>query len=128
MLNPPQRVQAAGKNQIALIYARGAILPDIDSPFISMSAITPKELKKAFEKARTDGSVRAVVLRIDSPGGSALASDLIWREVMLTQREKPVVVSMGNVAASGGLLYCDGSGNNCCTPQHPHRFNRRIRR
>ncbi len=110
MLNPPQRAQAAGKNQIALIYARGPILPDIDSPFISMSAITPKELKKAFEKARTDGSVRAVVLRIDSPGGSALASDLIWREVMLTQREKPVVVSMGNVAASGGYYIAMAAG------------------
>ena len=110
ILNPPQRARAAGENQIALIYARGPILPDIDSPFISMSAITPKELKKAFEKARTDESVRAVVLRIDSPGGSALASDLIWREVMLTQREKPVVVSMGNVAASGGYYIAMAAG------------------
>ena len=110
ILNPPQRARAAGENQIALIYASGPILPDIDSPFISMSAITPKELKKAFEKARTDDAVRAVVLRIDSPGGSALASDLIWREVMLTQREKPVVVSMGNVAASGGYYIAMAAG------------------
>ena len=110
MLNPPQRAQAAAENQIALIYASGPILPDIDSPFISMSAITPKELKKAFEKARTDDTVQAVVLRIDSPGGSALASDLIWREVMLTQREKPVVVSMGDVAASGGYYIAMAAG------------------
>lgn len=110
MLNPPQRVQAAAENQIALIYASGPILPDIDSPFISMSAITPKELKKAFEKARTDDTVQAVVFRIDSPGGSALASDLIWREVMRTQREKPVVVSMGNVAASGGYYIAMAAG------------------
>ena len=110
MLNPPQRARATGENQIVLIYASGPILPDIDSPFISMSAITPKELKKAFQKARTDDSVRAVVLRIDSPGGSALASDLIWREVMLTQREKPVVVSMGNVAASGGYYIAMAAG------------------
>jgi protease-4 len=110
ILNPPQRARAAGENQIALIYASGPILPDIDSPFISMSAITPKALKKAFEKARTDDAVRAVVLRIDSPGGSALASDLIWREVMLTQREKPVVVSMGNVAASGGYYIAMAAG------------------
>ncbi|MXV74576.1 signal peptide peptidase SppA [Candidatus Poribacteria bacterium] len=110
ILNPPQRAQAASENQIALIYASGPILPDIDSPFISMSAITPKELKKAFEKTRTDDSVQAVVLRIDSPGGSALASDLIWREVMLTQREKPVVVSMGNVAASGGYYIAMAAG------------------
>ena len=110
MLNPPQRAQAAAENQIALIYASGPILPDIDSPFIAMSAITPKGLKKAFEKARTDTTVQAVVLRIDSPGGSALASDLIWREVMLTQREKPVVVSMGNVAASGGYYIAMAAG------------------
>ena len=110
ILNPPQRARAAGEHQIALIYASGPILPDIDSPFISMSAITPKALKKAFEKARTDDAVRAVVLRIDSPGGSALASDLIWREVMLTQREKPVVVSMGNVAASGGYYIAMAAG------------------
>lgn len=116
MLNPPQRARAAGENQIALIYASGPILPDIDSPFISMAAITPKDLKKAFEKARTDDSVRAVVLRIDSPGGSALASDLIWREVTLTQREKPVVVSMGNVAASGGYYIAMAAGTIVAQP------------
>ena len=110
ILNPPQRAQAAGENQIALIYASGPILPDIDSIFTPMSAVTPKALKKAFEKARTDDAVRAVVFRIDSPGGSALASDLIWREVMLTQRKKPVVVSMGNVAASGGYYIAMAAG------------------
>ena len=110
MLNPPQRAQAAGENQIALIYASGPILPDIDSVFLPIAMITPKTLKKAFEKARADDSVRAVVLRIDSPGGSAFASDLIWREVMLTQREKPVVVSMGDVAASGGYYIAMAAG------------------
>ena len=103
MLNPPQRTQrGTAENQIALIYADGPILPSVESLFASMPVITPSVLKEAFEKARTDDSVQAVVLRIDSPGGSALASDLIWREVMLTQNEKPVVVSMGDVAASGG--------------------------
>ena len=111
MLNPPQRARTStAENQIALIYANGPILPDIDSFFASMPVITPKTLKEAFEKARTDDSVRAVVLRIDSPGGSALASDLIWREVMLTQREKPVVVSMGDVAASGGYYIAMAAG------------------
>jgi protease-4 len=111
MLNPPQRAQSStGENQIALIYANGPILPDVDSLFASMSMITPDTLKEAFEKARTDDSVRAVVLRVDSPGGSALASDLIWREVMLTQREKPVVVSMGDVAASGGYYIAMAAG------------------
>ena len=90
MLNPPQRARTStAENQIALIYASGPILPDIDSFFASMPVITPETLKEAFVKARTDDSVRAVVLRVDSPGGSALASDLIWREVMLTQRKKP---------------------------------------
>ena len=111
MLNPPQRSRTAtAENQIALIYANGPILPDVDSLFPSTSVIMPNELKEAFEKARTDDSVRAVVLRIDSPGGSALASDLIWREVMLTQREKPVVVSMGDVAASGGYYIAMAAG------------------
>ena len=111
MLNPPQRARTGtAENQIALIYASGPILPDFDSFFSSMSVVTPETLKEAFEKARTDDSVRAVVFRIDSPGGSALASDLIWREVMLTQREKPVVVSMGNVAASGGYYIAMAAG------------------
>ena len=111
ILNPPQRAQrATGENQIALIYADGPILPSTESLFSSMSTITPAVLKKAFAKVRTDDSVRAVVLRIDSPGGSALASDLIWREVMLTQREKPVVVSMGDVAASGGYYIAMAAG------------------
>ncbi len=110
MLNPQQRPQRTSDNQIALIYANGPILPSVGSLFTSMSVITPDVLKEALEKARTDDSVRAVVLRIDSPGGSALASDLIWREVMLTQREKPVVVSMGDVAASGGYYIAMAAG------------------
>ncbi len=111
MLNPPQRARTStAENQIALIYADGPILPNIDSFLASMPAITPETLKEAFEKARTDDSVQAVVLRVDSPGGSALASDLIWREVMLTQREKPVVVSMGDVAASGGYYIAMAAG------------------
>ena len=55
-----------------------------------------------LRKARADGSIKAIVLRVDSPGGSAIASDVIWREVMLTRNVKPVVASMSDVAASGG--------------------------
>ena len=110
MLSPPQRASNTAENQIALIYANGPILPDVESLFGSMPVVMPDTLEEAFEKARTDDSVRAVVLRIDSPGGSALASDLIWREVMLTQREKPVVVSMGDVAASGGYYIAMAAG------------------
>lgn len=110
MLNPPQRAKSTAENQIALIYANGPILPDIDQLFPSTSVIMPSELKEAFKKARTDDTVQAVVLRVNSPGGSALASDLIWREVMLTHREKPVVVSMGDVAASGGYYIAMAAG------------------
>ena len=52
--------------------------------------------------ARLDENVKAIVLRVNSPGGSALASDVMWREIVLTKKVKPVVVSMGDVAASGG--------------------------
>ena len=111
LLNPPRQARTdTAENQIALIYADGPILPNIESFFASMPVITPETLKEAFEKARTDDSVRAVVLRIDSPGGSALASDLIWREVLLTQSEKPVVVSMGDIAASGGYYIAMAAG------------------
>ncbi len=55
-----------------------------------------------LRKARADDSIRAIVLRIDSPGGSAIASDVIWREIMLTREKKPVIASMSDVAASGG--------------------------
>ena len=117
MLNPPQRSRTAtAENQIALIYASGPILPDVDSLFPSTSVIMPSELKEAFKKARTDDTVRAVVLRVNSPGGSALASDLIWREVVLTQREKPVVVSMGDVAASGGYYIAMAAGTIVAQP------------
>ncbi len=117
MLSPPQRARPRpADKQIALIYASGPILPDINSLFPTMSLISPKTFKKAFEKAREDDTIKAVVLRVDSPGGSAMASDLIWREVMLTQREKPVVVSMANMAASGGYYISMAAGTIVAQP------------
>ena len=90
--------KAIAKDKIAVIYANGEIKGGKgDDSFIGERNIT-----KALIKAREDKRVKAVVLRVNSPGGSALVSDLIWREVVLTKEEKPVVVSMGNVAASGG--------------------------
>ncbi len=59
-------------------------------------------MRTSLQEAREDKNVKAIVLRIDSPGGSALTSELIWREIERTKKVKPVVVSMGNVAASGG--------------------------
>lgn len=87
---------SSGKNKIAVIYASGEI-----GMSQSAKAIDP-ELAATVRKVRQDKNVKAVVLRVNSPGGSALTSDIIWREVDLTTREKPVIVSMGNVAASGG--------------------------
>jgi protease-4 len=80
---------------IAVIVAEGAVVTDGEG--LSSSKIT-----KLFQKARRDKNIKTIVFRINSPGGSALASDEIWREVKLANDEKKVIVSMGDVAASGG--------------------------
>jgi protease IV len=87
-----------GKDKIAIVFAEGDIV-DGEGGEGKVGSI---EFSKAIRKARLDEKVKALVLRINSPGGSALASETIWREVMLTKKVKPVIVSMGNVAASGG--------------------------
>jgi protease-4 len=85
-------------NRIAIVYASGEIAGgDGDD-----NSIGSETISKALRKVRMDDKVKAVVLRVNSPGGSSLASDVIWREVMLTKKVKPVIVSMGDVAASGG--------------------------
>jgi len=85
-------------DRIALVYAQGSILYGEGSPTI----MGQETMNKALQSAREDRNIKAVVLRINSPGGSALTSDLIWREVEKTATEKPVVVSISDVAASGG--------------------------
>lgn len=84
------------KNKIAVIYAQGEIGMEQTA-----TAIGP-ELAKTIRKVREDDNIKAIVLRVNSPGGSALTSEIIWREVDLSAKVKPVIVSMGNVAASGG--------------------------
>ncbi len=84
--------------KIAVIYAQGSIVSGEGSP----GQIGGDSLARELRDLRLDKNVKAVVLRVNSPGGSALASDIIQREVRLLQKEKPVVVSMGDVAASGG--------------------------
>jgi protease-4 len=86
------------KSKIAVIYALGGI----QSGEGSDEVIGSERISKAIKKARLDSSIKAIVLRVNSPGGSALASDVIWRETVLAKAAKPLVVSMGNVAASGG--------------------------
>lgn len=85
-------------NKIAIIYAVG----DIGSGEGNDESIGSEKISKAIRKARLDKTIKAIVFRINSPGGSALASDVIWREVTLASKVKPVVASMGNLAASGG--------------------------
>ncbi|MCX7737646.1 MAG: signal peptide peptidase SppA [Candidatus Kapabacteria bacterium] len=88
---------------IAIIYGSGAIMPESsNSPFDNENVITPKEFVKNLRKAREDKKVKAIILRIDSPGGSVIASDAIWQEIIDTKKEKPVYASMSDVAASGG--------------------------
>ncbi|HEX8268735.1 MAG TPA: signal peptide peptidase SppA [Flavobacterium sp.] len=90
--------QGDGSDVIAVIYAQGIILGGEGD----VGYIGEESMRRALVEARNDDKVKAIVLRIDSPGGSALTSDLIWREIELTKKVKPVVASMGNTAASGG--------------------------
>ena len=87
------------KNEVAIIYASGQIF---DGKGNEEQAIYSENLSKTIRKAREDKNVKAIVLRVNSPGGSALASAIIGRELDLTKEVKPVIVSMGNYAASGG--------------------------
>jgi protease-4 len=90
--------ESTASEKIAVIYASG----DIISGTGSDDQVASDDYRELIRKARLDKSVKAIVLRVNSPGGSALASDVIWREVSLAKKEKPVIVSMGDVAASGG--------------------------
>ncbi len=84
--------------QIAIIYASG----EIESGEGASDKIGSETVSKAIREARLNDKIKAIVLRVNSPGGSALASEVIWREAELANKVKPVVVSMGDVAASGG--------------------------
>ena len=92
-------------NKIAVIYAEG----DIVSGEGDENSIGSESLAKEISKARKDDHIKAIVLRVNSPGGSALASDVIWRETKLASAQKPFVVSMGDVAASGGYYISCGA-------------------
>jgi protease IV len=87
-----------GKSKIAVIYAQGSI----ESGEGDNNTIGSDRIAKAIREAREDEKVKAIVLRVNSPGGSALASDVMWREMILAKEAKPVIVSMADVAASGG--------------------------
>lgn len=89
----------ASGSEVAVLYAAGEI---VDGEGTGPGQIGGDKFSRELRKLREDDAVKAVVLRVNSPGGSALASDIIWREVILTKKVKPVIVSMGDLAASGG--------------------------
>jgi len=96
--NTPNINVSTSEDKIAIIYCDGEIVSG-ESGDDNMGSET---IAKAIKKVRLDDKYKAIVLRINSPGGSAMASDVIWREVVLAKKAKPVIVSMGSVAASGG--------------------------
>ena len=111
------------KNKVALIYADGQIVDGESYP----GAVGGATLADQIAQAREDNGVKAVVLRVNSPGGSALASDVVWREMELCREVKPVVVSMGGVAASGGYYISAPADVILARPHHADRFHRCVR-
>ncbi len=93
------------KNKIAIIFAEGEIVSGKSKD----GAMGSETIANAIKEARKDDKVKAIVLRVNSPGGSALASDVMWRETQLAKESKPLVVSMGDVAASGGYYISCGA-------------------
>lgn len=87
------------ENKIAVIYAEGEIMPGSNN---NNDGIGSETFIKELLKAKNDKSIKAIVIRVNSPGGSSMASDIIAQEVKLAKKVKPVIVSFGNVAASGG--------------------------
>ncbi|MBV9987775.1 MAG: signal peptide peptidase SppA [Chitinophagaceae bacterium] len=92
-------------DRIAVVYANG----DIVSGSGDNEQVGSDAFRILLRKLRQDDDIKAIVFRVNSPGGSSLASDVIWREIALTRKEKPVVVSMGDVAASGGYYISCGA-------------------
>lgn len=90
--------ESSSKNKVAVIYANGDIVGGEGSD----EQIGSERISRAIRKARLDDDIKAIVLRVNSGGGSALASDVIWREMVLSKKVKPVIASFGDVAASGG--------------------------
>jgi protease-4 len=99
-----RRPQAAGdKPAVAIIYAAGVITDgDGESGMFQEDSVGSEAMRAAFRKASRDENVKAVVVRIDSPGGSALASEVMWQAARHCAQKKPVIVSVGSMAASGG--------------------------
>ncbi len=109
MFNPVPK--AYTKPSVAIVYVEGTIVPGSakPTPFAPASGAYSTTIRKALDKAADDDSVKTVVLRIDSPGGSALASEIILNASKRVAAKKPLIVSMGNVAGSGGYYVACGA-------------------
>jgi protease-4 len=95
--------ESSDKAQVALIYADGVITDgEGDSSLFSEAGISSEPMRRAFRAALRDDRIKAVVLRIDSPGGSALASEVMWQAARHLSGKKPLIISVGSMAASGG--------------------------
>lgn len=97
-MKSPDKDKEFSRNKLAVVYASGNIMSGEGDDM----TIGSERISRTIRKARKDTTIKAIVLRVNSPGGSGLASDVIWREVKLAREVKPIVVSMGDVAASGG--------------------------
>jgi len=94
----PKKRKSLEKNKIAVVYASGSVIMGEGAE----GTIGSDRISRAIREARKDTTIKAIVFRVNSGGGSALASEVIWREVKLAQQVKPVIASLGDVAASGG--------------------------
>ncbi|PLX16884.1 MAG: signal peptide peptidase SppA [Marinilabiliales bacterium] len=95
---PEKNRKSLEKNKIAVVYASGNMIMGEGGE----GSIGSDRISRAIRKVRKDSSIKAIVLRVNSGGGAALSADIIWREIQLAQETKPVIVSIGDVAASGG--------------------------
>ena len=107
-LKPAKKVKEKGE-EIAIYYAYGEIVDEVMDIFYTEHNIIGKETAKDLEKLANNEKVKAVVLRVNSPGGSAAASEQIWHAIQQLKLKKPIVVSMGGVAASGGYMISCGA-------------------
>lgn len=114
-LRRPYHWRSLERHAIAVVQLVGAIVPGesrdlpLPLPLVGQRLAGHETIAQALQRAESSPRVKAIVFHVDSPGGSAIASDLIWHEVSRVQRQKPVVVFMGNVAASGGYYVACGA-------------------
>ncbi len=106
--------KGVARKKVAVIFASGQI--GMGNQQSSDGVIDANSLSKTIRNARKDSSIKAIVLRVNSPGGSALASEVIWREIDLSARVKPVIASMGGVAASGGYYILSAADSIIASP------------